>query len=180
VDRRSQGRGIEKKLGDYGRQTDASVRSGICRDVTLVHGVTALEKHGVGHARAVEMGPRRAAIAGIDIRYDDVAKVVHVIAEPGRDVVFVFPDHAILAGRCGKAGFARGNGRFADKRLALEEKGALFRDMDNDSRIAGDAIAIPSIWHGRRRGRRTDRPGRREFRAAGQEGQGGKDERASG
>ncbi|HYJ05176.1 MAG TPA: hypothetical protein VEX43_08580 [Chthoniobacterales bacterium] len=150
MDRRSQGRGIEKKLGDYGRQTDASVRSGIWRDVTLVHGVTAFEKHGVRHARAVEMGPGRAAIAGIDIRYDDIAKVVHVITEPGRDMVFVFPDHAILAGRRGKAGFARGNGRFADKRFALEEISALFPDTDDDSGSAGDTIAVPGIRHGSR------------------------------
>jgi hypothetical protein len=168
VNRRSQGRSIEKKLGDHGRQTDAPVRSGIRWDVTLVHGVAALEKHGVRHAGAVETGPGRAAIAGIDIRDNDVAKVVHVIAEPGRDVVFVFPDHAILAGRRGKARLARRNGRFADERFALKEIRALFPDMDNDFCIAGDTIAVPSIGHGSRSGCRTDRSGRLQFRATGE------------
>ena len=180
VHRRSQGRGVKKNLGDYGRQTDAPVRSGIRRDVTLVHGVAAFEKHGVRHARAVEMGPGRAPIAGIDVRYHDIAELVHVVAEPGRDMVFVFPDHAILAGRRGKAGLACGNGRFADERVAFEEIGALFPDMDNDSCRAGDAIAVPSVGHGSRDRRGRDRAGRwREFGAAGQEGQDGKGDRAS-
>jgi hypothetical protein len=95
-------------------------------------------------------------------------------------MVFVFPDHAILAGRGGKAGLARGNGRFADERFALEEIGTLFPDTDNDSGLAGDTIAVPRIRHGSRSGRRTGRPGRRDFGAAGQEGKGGKGERASG
>lgn len=95
-------------------------------------------------------------------------------------MVFVFPDHAILAGWCGKAGFARGNGRFADQRLALEEISALFPDIDNDSGRAGDVIAVPSIRHGSRHRRGRDRAGRsREFGAAGQEGQDGKGDRAS-
>jgi hypothetical protein len=140
-----------------------------------VHGVAAPEKHGVRHSRAVEMRARRAPIlARIDIRYDDITKVVHVIAESGRDMVFVFPDHAILAGWCGKPGFARGNGRFADKRFALEEIGALFPDMDNDPCIAGNAIAVPSIRHRSRSGCRPDRFGRLHFRAAGEDDHRGK------
>jgi len=95
-------------------------------------------------------------------------------------MVFVFPDHAILAGRGGKAGLARGNGRFADKHFALEEIGALVPDTDNDPGLAGYTIAVPGIRHGSRSGGRADRPGRRDFRAAGQEGQGEKAERASG
>jgi hypothetical protein len=94
-------------------------------------------------------------------------------------MVFVFPDYAILAGRSGKAGLARGNGRFADKRFPLEEIGALFPDTDNDSRLAGDTVTVPSIRHGSRSGRRTDCLGRRHFRTAGQEGQEEKGKRAS-
>jgi hypothetical protein len=180
MNRRSQGRGIEKKLCDYGRQTDAPVRSGIGWDVTLVHGVTAFEKHGERHARAVETRAGRAPIlARIDIRDDDIAQVVHVIAEPARDVVLVFPNHAILPGRGGKAGLARGNRRFADERFALEEIGALFPDADNDSGLAGGTVTVPGIRHGSRSGCRTGGPRRRHFRAAGQEGQDGKSERAA-
>lgn len=154
------------------------MRSGIRWDVSLMHGVTSFEKHGERHAGAVEPRPGRAAIAGIDIRYDDVAKFVHVIAEPGRNMVFAFPDNTVLPGRGGKAGPARGNGRFANKCFALEEIGALFADMDHDSCLAGDAIAVPRIGHRSWSGRRSGCSGRLHLRATGEERQDRKSHRA--
>jgi hypothetical protein len=146
-----------------------------------MHGVTAFEKHGERHARPVETRAGRATIPRIDIRDDDVPEVVNVIAEPGRDMVLVFPDDTILAGRSRKAGFSGGNGRFADQRFALEEIGALFADMDHDFGLTGDTIAaVPRIGHGRGSGRRTGRArSRRDFRATRQEGEERKCERAT-
>src|SRR5205807_6910371 len=54
-DRRSDRRVIKEDVGHSLRQTDATVRGGVRRNVTLMHGVAAPEKHGVGHASAVEM-----------------------------------------------------------------------------------------------------------------------------
>ena len=171
---------MEKNLGDNGRQTDAAVGRGIRRDIALVHGVPAFEKHGERHARAVKTRAGRAPIlARIDVRNDDIASVVYVISEPGRDMVYVFPDDAIVARRRGKTGPARGNGRFADQRFPFEEIGALFADTDHDPRRTGDAVAVPSVGHRRGRGRGAGRPGLRNLGATGQEGQDGKGEGAA-
>jgi len=73
---------VEKRLGHAHRQTNATVRRGVGRDVTLVHRVAAAEKHRVRHARAIVMAARRSAILSrIDIRFHDVAEIVHIIAE---------------------------------------------------------------------------------------------------
>ncbi len=75
-------RGVKKALGHSVGQADTTVRGRMRRNVTFMHGVAALEKHGEGHARAVEMRPGRTAIlAGVDIRFRDIAEAVHVIAE---------------------------------------------------------------------------------------------------
>ena len=136
-----------------------------------MHGVAAPEKHGVGHARAVEMRASWPRIfSGIDIGFRDVAEVVHVIAEYGRDVIFVFREHLIMAWRSRKPFLAGGDGRFADKLFPFEKIGALESDIDNDFRRARDAVAIPIT--GRRRGRDDRGRGRRghfHFRATGQE-----------
>jgi hypothetical protein len=81
---RSQRCGVKKDLGYLVWEADAAMGGGIRRNVTLMHGVAAFEKHGEGHARAVEMragGP--GIFARIDIRFHDIAEVVHIIAEPG-------------------------------------------------------------------------------------------------
>src|SRR5205814_8891481 len=53
---------LEKSNGHLSRQTDATVGRGKWRDVALMHRITASEKHGIRHPRAIEMGPFRASI----------------------------------------------------------------------------------------------------------------------
>lgn len=103
--------GVEEDLGHFPGQTDATVRSCVRRDVTLMHGVAAPEKHGKRHGRPIEATAGRTAIfARIDIRFHHVAEVVHIIPKPGRDMVDVFPDHPMVARGSRKAGFAGGDG----------------------------------------------------------------------
>jgi len=86
-DRRADGRVIEERLRHFPGDTNAPVGRGIGRDVSLMHGVTAAEKHRVRHARAIVMRARWSRIlARIDIGFHDVAKIIHVIAEDSRDV----------------------------------------------------------------------------------------------
>jgi hypothetical protein len=60
---RSSGRSVfEKPDGHLSRQTDATVRRGKRRDVALMHRVTASEKHGIRHSRAIEMRSFRTAV----------------------------------------------------------------------------------------------------------------------
>ncbi len=143
------------------------MRSRIGRNVTLMHGVAAPEKHGVGHARAVEVRATRPRIlAGINIRFCDVAEVVDIIAEHGRDVIFVFREHLIMAWRSREPLPAGGDGRFADELFPFEKISALIGDADHDFRRSRDSITIPIT------GRRTGR-GRGglawHFRATGEE-----------
>jgi hypothetical protein len=87
------------------------MRSGVRRDVTLVHGVATSEKHGERHWCPFETSPGRAAIfARIDVRFHYIAEVVHIIAKSGRDMVDIFPDHPVVARGSRKAGLAGGDG----------------------------------------------------------------------
>lgn len=136
-----------------------------------MHGVTAAKEHRVGHARAIVMRAFGTGIlGGIDIGFHDVAEVVHVIAEAGGDMILVFPDHAILAGRRGKPGLAGGDGGFAHEGLPLEEVGALLMDMHDDFRRTRDTVAVPGVRQGSGGGRSGGRL-RFELCAAGQEDQ---------
>lgn len=136
-----------------------------------MHGVTAAEEHRVGHARAIVMRAFGTGIlGGIDIGLHDVAEVVHIIAEPGRDMIFIFPNHAVLAGRRGKSRLAGGDGGFSYEGLPLEEVGALLMDMHDDFRGPRDAVTVPGVRQGRGSGRGGGRP-RFDFGAAGQEDQ---------
>ena len=86
-DWRPNGRVLEKRLRHFFGDANAAVRSGVRRDVPLMHRVTATEKHGVRHARSVVMrAGRLAVLADIDIRLGDVAEVINVIAKDSRDV----------------------------------------------------------------------------------------------
>ena len=60
--RSSDGSILKKSNGHLSRQTDATMGRGEWRNVALVHCVTASEKHGIRHPRAIEMGPFRASI----------------------------------------------------------------------------------------------------------------------
>jgi hypothetical protein len=167
---RSQLHGVKKNLGDSGWKADAAMGGGIRRNVTLMHGVTAAKEHREGHARAIVMRAFGAGIlGGINIGFHDVPEVVHIIAEPGRDMVFVFPNHPVLARRRGKPGLAGGNGGFAHLGLSFKEVGALLVDVHDNFRGARDPVAIPSVrWRGGS-GRCRRRCVRRfELRAAGE------------
>jgi hypothetical protein len=75
-----------------------------------MHRITAPEKHRVRHARTIVVGAGRFAIlARVDIRFQDVAEIIYVIAEYGRDVVLVLRDDGVMAGRRAETGFARRN-----------------------------------------------------------------------
>ena len=170
-DRRSYRRVVIEMVGHSLRQTDATVRGRIRRHVTLMHGVTAPEKHGVGHASAIEMRTSWPRIfPGIDIRFCDVAEVVNIIAEDSRDVILVFREDLIVARRSRESFLAGGNGRFADKLFAFEEISALEGDIDDYFWRSRDSIAIPitgrwggSHWRG------CDRRLGRHFLAAGEQ-----------
>jgi hypothetical protein len=85
--RRADRRVIEKRFRHFFRNTDAAVRSGVRRDVALMHRVAAAEEHRKRHPRAVVMralGPR--ILARVDIGFHDIAQIVDVITEHGRDV----------------------------------------------------------------------------------------------
>jgi hypothetical protein len=117
---------------------------GVGRDVSLVHRIAAAEKHRVGHARAIVMTAGRfTVLARIDVRFHDVAEIIHVIAENSGDVLLVLPNHAVVAGRRPEARFAGGDRRFADQLFALVKIGPLFGDADHDFRRAGNSITVP-------------------------------------
>jgi hypothetical protein len=54
----------------------------IPRDIALVHCVTAVEMHAIGHSRAIEMCPGRLKIIPrINVRLHDFTQVIDVIAK---------------------------------------------------------------------------------------------------
>ena len=125
-----------------------------------MHGVTAAEEHRKRHPGPIVMGAGRFGILSrIDIRFHDVAKIVHVIPKHSRDMVRVFPEDSVLAGRRSESRFASRYGRFADEMLALVKIGALVGDADHNLRRAGNAVAIPVTLG--RSGGRAHRLGRR-------------------
>jgi hypothetical protein len=139
----------------------------------LVHGVAAFKKHRVGHARAVEVRPGRAPIfAGIDIRFHDGTGLVHKIAKPRRDMIFVLPTHPITPRRSRKPWLAGGDSRFADQLLPFIKVSALFADADYDFGRARNVVALPIIARCERGRRGLEGSGRRllgglQLRAAG-------------
>jgi len=169
---RADRRVIEKRLRHFARDTNAAVRRGVGRDIALMHGVTTAEEHRKRHPCAVIMRARRSRIlARIDIRFHDVAHVVHVIAENGRDVRGILRQNCVMAGRSAEARLARRDGRFADEILAFKKISVLLGDTDDDLRRTRNAVAVP-IADWRRSWRGGCRRGR-VFNAAGQKGQDG-------
>jgi hypothetical protein len=150
-DRCAGGRGIEESLGHSLRQANATVRRGVRWDITLVHRVAAPEKHRERHPRPIVMRARRSGVfARVDIRFHDIAGIVHVIAEHGRDVLHIFPENGVIAGRRAESRFASGNCRFSDELFAFEEIGALVGDADDNLRGTGNTVAVPvPLWRRR-------------------------------
>lgn len=131
--RRADRRVLEKRLGHSLRQTNAAVRSRVRWHVPLMHRVSAPEKHGEGHAGAIVMAAGRSRIlARIDIRFHDVPKIVHVIAEHRRNVLLVFGDNGVIAGRCAEPWFAGRDRGFTDEMFAFIKIGVLLGDADDD------------------------------------------------
>jgi hypothetical protein len=138
-----------------------------------MHRVAAAEKHRIRHAGTIVVRARRLAIfPRVDIRFQNVTEVIHVIAKYRRDMILVFRKDRIRAGRRGEPRLAGGNGRFADEPFAFEKISALIGDADDDLRRAGNAVAIP-VTRRRGRGRDDSRRARFHFGAAGEKGQGG-------
>src|SRR5215831_11334777 len=96
IDRSSDGSILEKPYRHLSRQTDATVRRGKGRDVSLMHCITASKEHRIGHSRAIEMTSFRTAVLScVDIRSDDISIIIHVIPEYARDVVRTFRKHRV-------------------------------------------------------------------------------------
>jgi hypothetical protein len=91
-------------------------------------------------------------LAGIDIRFHDVAEIVDVITEYGRDVLGIFPENGIMARRCAESRFASGNRGFPHELFAFVEIGALLGNADDNLWGTGDTVSIPiTLWLRRRR-----------------------------
>lgn len=91
-------------------------------------------------------------LARVDIRFHDVAEIVHVVTEYGRDVLRIFPEDGIIARRCAESRFASGDRGFPNEMFAFVEIGALVGDADDNLRGTGDTVAIPiTLWCRRRR-----------------------------
>jgi hypothetical protein len=102
-DGRSHRRVIKEDVGHCRRHADTAVRGGIGRDVTLVHGVAAAEKHRIWHARAIVVGAGGPGILPrVDIRFNDITEIIHVIPKHRRDVIFVLRENLIGAWRSRK------------------------------------------------------------------------------
>jgi len=142
--RRADRRVFEKRFGHPRGQTDAAVRRRVGRDITLVHGVAAAEKHRIRHSRAIVMAAGGSAVLpGIDIRFHHVPRIVDVIAEDGGDMVLVFRKDRVVSGRRGKSRFAGGDSGFTDEGFTLIKIGMLLGDADDDFGRTGDAVAVP-------------------------------------
>lgn len=171
-DGRANRRVVEEGLRHPLRHPDAAVRGGIRRDIALVHGVSAPEKHRERHSGAVVMRAWRFRIfPRIDVGFGDVPEIVDVIAEDGGDVSGVFGQHRVAAGRRPESGFTAGDGRLADEVFALIEIGFLVGQADDDLGRTGNAVAVPVTLRRRGSGRGGGWRGF-DFRAAHQEGQG--------
>jgi hypothetical protein len=133
--RRTFGRVFEEWLRHSFRHPYAAVRCGKWRNIPLVHRVPAIEEHGIGHSRAIEMCARRPAVfARIDIRSHHVPVIIHVITEFARDMVSVLGNDVIVARRGGEPRFAGGDGRFTDHMLTFVKVSLLLADMDDNLR----------------------------------------------
>src|SRR5882724_2476948 len=86
-DRRSYGSVFEKPNRHLSGQPNAAVRCGKRRNISLMHRVAASEEHRIRHSGAIKMRALRLGIfSGIDIGFNDVTVIVHVIAKHRRDV----------------------------------------------------------------------------------------------
>lgn len=96
--------------------------------------------------------PGLGILARVDIRLHDVAEIVHVVTEYGRDMLRVFPENGVVAGRCAESRFASGDRGFPNQMFAFVEIGALLGDADDNLRGTRDTVAIPiTLWCRRRR-----------------------------
>ena len=126
---------IEKRLRHFSRNANTSVRRRVGWNVALMHRVTASEKHRKRHARPIVMRTGRPRIlARVDIGFQDVAEIVHIIAEDSGDVVRVFRQDGVMARRSAEPGFAGRDRRFSDEMFAFVEIRVLLRNAHNDLR----------------------------------------------
>src|SRR5437870_3606095 len=80
--RRADRSGVVKRLSHSFRQTNATMRRRVWRHIALMHGVSAAEKHRVGHPRTVETCAGRTPVfATVDVKFYDVAGVIDIIAK---------------------------------------------------------------------------------------------------
>src|SRR5215469_5448898 len=109
-----------------------------------MHRVTASEKHGIWHPRSIEMGSFRTSILSrVNVRPNDVAVIIYVIAEYARDVVCTFRKHRVNAWRSRKTRLTSGDSCFADHCFAFVKVSFLLADVDDDPRLSGSAFAVP-------------------------------------
>jgi len=75
---------------------------------------------------------RLAVFPHIDVGSHHVPVIIDVITEFARDVVSIFGDNAIAAGRSRESRFTGRDGRFANNMFAFVKVSFLFADMDDD------------------------------------------------
>ena len=120
-DRRAFGSGIEEMRRHSLWHADATVRGGKGRNISLVHCVTAVEMHAIGHACAIKVCSARFTVfAYVDVRLHNVAAIIDVIAELARDVIPVFRDNMVMARWRSESAFAGRHRRFTDKMFSLD------------------------------------------------------------
>ena len=76
--------GVEEDLGHFPGQTDATVRSRVRRDVTLMHGVAAPEKMAKGYGPHERMRGGRLSCAKSTFDFKRLPVVVHIIPTGSR------------------------------------------------------------------------------------------------
>ena len=144
--------GLEEMSGHLGRHPNATVRCAIARDKTCVHAVAASEAQEVRHFCTIEDCSRRLGIfSNTDIFFHDGTVFINVIAVLARDVVCVFLNHAIFAGRRFVTFSSGRDVRFADEMFTFVKIGALFVEVNDDFRPAAEIIAVPISAPGMRR-----------------------------
>jgi hypothetical protein len=82
-------------------------------------------------------------LARVDVGLHYLARLVNVVAEDARDMVFALGDNVVIPQRSRKATLAGRDGRFSYQFLTSIKVGLLFGNMDNNSWRARAALVIP-------------------------------------
>ena len=114
------------------------------RYVARMHPVAAIKAEEVWHSRAIKMRSHGLRIFSyINIRFYNVTRRVHIIAEFTRDMILVLLNYVIMPGRGIETSFARGNSAGSNNPFAFIEIGALFGNLDHNFRSTRNVVTAP-------------------------------------